>query len=128
MEIRTFREVHMFTQVRSFNDQAFQYSSLEYIEIPDYFTSLPYQCFRYGNLKDIDIPASVSKIGEWCFGGNVATLETVIVRNTTPPTIGSQTFRNQTMAQIYVPSESVEAYKSATYWSNLASRIHAIED
>jgi hypothetical protein len=43
---------------------------------------------------------------------------------TTPPTIQSNTFRNiQSDCVIHVPAESLEAYKTATYWSTHASKM-----
>ena len=50
----------------------------------------------------------------------------VIMKPTTPPIIYSTTFDKNHTYPIYVPSESVEAYKTATNWSALADRIQAI--
>jgi hypothetical protein len=38
----------------------------------------------------------------------------------------SNAFDNTNNCPIYVPSASVEAYKAATNWSSLSSRIQAI--
>jgi hypothetical protein len=39
-----------------------------------------------------------------------------------PPTINSDTFNNiPTSIPVYVPSGSVDAYKSARYWSNFTN-------
>ena len=50
----------------------------------------------------------------------------VIMKPTTPPVIFRNTFNENYTYPIYVPSESVEAYKTATNWSRLADRIQSI--
>ena len=54
-------------------------------------------------------------------------LTSIIVEATTPPTLGYAAL-DGTHANlvIYVPSESVNAYKTATNWSKYASKIQAI--
>lgn len=73
----------------------------------------------------ITIPNSVTSIGYQTFY-NCSGLNSIIVNSSTPPTLGGATFDNTNNCPIYVPAESVEAYKTATYWSNYASRITAI--
>jgi hypothetical protein len=41
----------------------------------------------------------------------------------TPPTLGSNVFSNSGITNIYVPTASVSAYKSASGWSDYASKI-----
>ena len=57
----------------------------------------------------------------------IQTLTSITIKATTPPTASSWGIvygcKN---AKIYVPAESVETYKTAQYWSNLASKIEAI--
>lgn len=70
---------------------------------------------------------------------NLPALDTLILRNTEGVlTVNSGTYYQQTIfsgtaiasgtGYIYVPSALVEAYKSATYFSNYAAQIRAIED
>lgn len=54
-------------------------------------------------------------------------LETVIVDNITPPSLSSNAFQSASSTFIiYVPDASVEAYKTASNWSNYADRIYPI--
>lgn len=53
-------------------------------------------------------------------------LKSVTCLATTPPTLGSGVFVGTNDCPIYVPAESVEAYKAASGWINYASRIQAI--
>ena len=79
------------------------------------------------SLEGIIIPASVTKIGSSAFWG-CGSLTSIVVKATTPPTGDSYMFNGTENSQIYVPSGSVEAYKSAQYWSDYAERIQAIEE
>jgi hypothetical protein len=51
------------------------------------------------------------------------------MKSTTPPTLASSgAFGEQNNAPIYVPDGSVNAYKTATNWVDLASRIFPISE
>jgi len=55
-------------------------------------------------------------------------LVSITVNATTPPTLGDSAFYHTAdRLRIYVPSESVEAYKTADGWRNYASIIQAIQ-
>ena len=49
--------------------------------------------------------------------------------NTTPPTLNSNAYNGtHSDLKIYVPDASVEAYKTATNWSQYSSRIKGISE
>ena len=101
-------------------------TSLTSIDIPDSITSIGRYTFdECSGLISIDIPNSVTSIGDgafnFCFG-----LASVTVNAITPPTLGTRAFYKINNFTIYVPAESVNAYKTATNWSTYASRIQAI--
>ena len=50
-------------------------------------------------------------------------MQYAIVKATTPPTLGTNGSMGYGNSPIYVPDASVDAYKSATNWSVIASRI-----
>ena len=57
----------------------------------------------------------------------IDTLTSITIKATTPPAASSWGFMfGCKNAKIYVPAESVETYKTAQYWSNLADKIEAI--
>jgi hypothetical protein len=96
--------------------------SLASITIPSSVTSIgrwAFVCCQ--SLTTVEIPSSVTKIGfrafEACRG-----LTSVIVRPVTPPAGDDRIFESTTCL-ICVPSESVEAYKAAKYWSAYSDRI-----
>ncbi len=99
-------------------------SSLTSITIPDSVTSLENRSFWFcTSLASITIPNGVTKIGENAFY-NCSNLTSVYCKSTTPP-IGNESMFNDNASErkIYVPHNSVEAYKTAEYWSNYASDI-----
>lgn len=115
--------------------------------IPSGVTSIDvdayYDCL---SLLNITIPASVTSIGDDAFRAhnwdteplktmklNMISNRRVTVLATTPPTLGTGVFSIQTgepdvaTYPIYVPAESLNAYKTATNWSYYANRIFPIE-
>lgn len=73
-------------------------------------------------LTSINIPNSVTSIGKQAFRGCTG-LTSITISNTTPPTLGDEAFNNTNNSPIYVPSESVNTYKSTENWSTYADRI-----
>ena len=80
----------------------------------------------YSNLLRVTIPSSVTRIGTSAFQDCTA-LTSVTINAVTPPTLPyANAFSNTNNCPIYVPSEAVNAYKTASGWSTYASRIQAI--
>lgn len=76
--------------------------------------------------KSIDIGSGITSIGNYGIKSNVCT--TIICRATTPPTCGGSAFVNTKLTGIYVPDGSVNAYKSASFWSMYSDKIHPLSD
>lgn len=101
--------------------------SLTSITIPYSVTEISYDAF-YGcrSLKNISIPSNVTSISHRALR-NCSGLTSITVEATTPPTLAAdKVFDGTNNCPIYVPAESVDAYKSATNWSTYASRIKTI--
>ena len=80
-----------------------------------------YDC---SGLTSITIPESVTRIEDRAFYGCNG-LTSLTLLSATPPTVSYQTFEGS--YPIYVPAQSVEAYKAASgYWSNYVGRIQPI--
>ncbi len=101
--------------------------SITSVTLSNNTTTIGSYAFRYCTaLTSVIIPESVTSIGNYCFNGCTA-LTNVYCKPTTPPTLGgTYTFgNNATDRKIYVPAAAVDAYKSATNWSEYASAIEA---
>ena len=124
-------------------------TSLTAINIPDSVTSIGNQAFLgCSNLTSIDIPDSVKSIGNYAFNGcsglisvtigngvtsivsyafvGCSNLESITIEATTPPFITDEAFIDTNNCPIYVPCESVAAYKAAENWSTYADRIQCV--
>ena len=99
-------------------------SSLTSVTIPDGVTTIGFSAF-YGcsSLTSVTIGDSVTIIGVYAFR-DCRSLTSVYCKAITPPTGGEDMFDgNAYDRKIYVPMQSVEAYKSAPYWSEYADLI-----
>jgi len=102
-------------------------SQLTSITIPDSVTSIDSRAFiSCRALTSVTIGNSVTSIGNSAFS-SCTKLTSITVLAATPPTIHSDSFQyNASGRKIYVPAESVEAYKAADNWSTYAADIEAI--
>ena len=118
--------------VTSIGDSAFYdwNTNNQPLVIPNSVTSIGNYAFSdwISNNQPLVIPNSVTSIGNSAFYGWTL-VPYVEVKAVTPPSlVNSNAFNNQNNAPIYVPDESVNDYKTATNWVNLASRIFPISD
>ena len=94
--------------------------NLSNIELPSTIKTIQGYAFHFCYaLKEITIPASVELIQEYAFSGSG--LETVHCLGTKPASIEQSVFNSDHLQKIYVPAESVEAYKEA--WPAYAQYI-----
>jgi hypothetical protein len=110
------------------NDAFYNCSGLTSVTIGDNVTSISGGAFHgCKGLTSIAIPDSVTSINVHAFR-LCTSLISVTVESVIPPTLGSAAFGNNGIGRkIYVPSESVEAYKAASGWSAYATDIEAIQ-
>lgn len=71
------------------------------------------------------LPSISSNLGDDSFSYLGFNLKYIISNSITPQIITAKTFSNDSIYRysIYVPDESVDAYKTATNWTALADRI-----
>jgi hypothetical protein len=112
--------------VTTIGRSAFKESVLPNVTIPNSVTKIgDYAFYWCRDLKSITIGSGVTSIGSYAFEGfeNLS----VYCKATTPPSLGTDTFNcvnyDYSDVTIYVPTESVNAYKSAEGWKEYADRI-----
>ena len=111
--------------VTSIGDDAFSIcTSLTSVTIGNGVTSIGDEAFEdCTSLTSVTIGNGVTSIGWYAFNG-CTSLKEVYCKPTTPPTGGHDMFYgNPSGRKIYVPSNSVSAYKSASGWGSYASAI-----
>lgn len=99
-------------------------SSLQHVYMPNTIKTIGMYAF-YGcsGLTSIEIPDSVTSISRQAFY-NCSNLTSIYCAPSSPPTGGENMFTGiSSSCKIYVPASSVNAYKTATYWSDYSSKI-----
>lgn len=112
--------------VTSISESAFKScTSLTKVKLGNGVTGLNGYTFNAcTSLTTLELGSSIRYLG---YGETQsAQLSTLICHATTPPTIMNNSFSFGSNYSIYVPAESVDAYKAATNWSTYADRIQAI--
>ena len=134
--------------VTSVGGNAFESCSLTSVTIPDSVTEIGYDAFKdCHSLTSVTIPDSVTEIGGAAFQNctsltsisipdsvtsigysafeNCTSLTSVYCKAVTPPVLGNVYVfdDNTSVRKIYVPTGSVDTYKSTTRWSEYADAI-----
>jgi len=82
-----------------------------------------YMCYNCQKLTSLTLPTTITNIGYRSFDECNALVE-IHCKATTPPTLEQYAFEDVvTGRKIYVPQNSIEAYKAADGWSDFADQI-----
>lgn len=103
-------------------DRVFHKTGILSFEAP-YVTAIGANFFQNSpSLKKVILGEGMTSIGSSAFSACVE-LTALIVLATTPPTLDNSAFDYANKYSVYVPDASVDAYKAATRWSSIASKI-----
>lgn len=97
------------------------------LEIPGSITAINEGSFKACGFDALILPASITLIGEDAFYA-CSNLKSIMIKSITPPELRFNTPFNTgafdgSDCPIYVPCDSVDAYKAAPNWSKYADRI-----
>lgn len=93
--------------------------NLTSIEIPEGVSEFGTYAFYGTGLKSIELPESLTKLSTNIFNGCLS-LTKMTLNATTPPTLADTNAISTATTTIYVPTASLEAYQTATNWSEFA--------
>ena len=105
------------------NDAFYGCSYLTSITIPDHITCIEHGVFiNCVKLTSVTIPSEVTNVGYRAFEGCSALTE-ITVKTILPPAVfNSDSFKNVNRSiPVYVPQESLQAYKDAPVWSEFTN-------
>lgn len=123
--------------VREIGPYTFEYTAIENAIIPDSVTTLTVSVPGYPSTGDgifnncvsltsVTFGSGLTEIHRFTLQGCSALTE-VTMRRATPPTISASLFADCiNLQRIYVPANSVNAYKAASGWSQYANIIQAM--
>ena len=100
---------------------------LAVVSIPEGVTAIGFWAFyECPSLSNIIIPSTVTSIDDQAFLDCPGLTSITVLATYPPEDVSERTFENTNECPIFVPAESLEAYKTAEGWSNYVSRIHTI--
>ena len=108
---------------------AFKNVDIASITMPSGIKWVDSESFLNTNITQIEFPDTITYLSSNFYDSYSSSkhlLKTIIVRATTPPNNGGGTWSY--LDHIYVPSESVEAYKAASGWNSRPAIIEAISN
>ena len=111
--------------VTSIGGDAFEYcKNLTSVEIPNTVRNIGVLAFyTCSNLSSVVIGSHVTTIGRSAFN-TCSNLNALACKAIIPPTLGSDVFKGvEKSIPVYVPAESVDAYKAAEGWKEFGSII-----
>lgn len=123
--IISYANLTYFSSLQTMNENAFYWCyNLSKIKLPDAVSVILHDAFVRCYHLNITIGSKLARIDADAF--YYINDIVMYIAATQPPVINTNGLRQAGFEEIYVPSESVNAYKSAAGWSNFASVIKAI--
>lgn len=117
-------EITLPQSIETIGRNAFAATGLLSFTLPEGITTVAeYICFNCKSLTSLTLPSTTTNVGYRAFS-YCEKLTEIHCKATTPPTLEQYAFEDVvTGRKIYVPQDSVEAYKVADGWSDFADQI-----
>lgn len=105
---------------------SFGYTGITKVTSLGQVTNIPDDTFQgCSELRYVELPNTITNIGAHSFQG-CSKLKVIKIYADVPPTTTNNPL--QYINKIYVPDDSVEAYRSASGWTTLADKIHPMSE
>lgn len=113
--------------VTEIGGEAFKDAKMSSIVFPEGLSNIGFSAFSgCTNLTEVAFPSTLTSLAPNAFSG-CTSLSSVTSLAINPPAAAINSFNNTSNdLVIYVPAESVDAYKAANGWSTYADKIQAI--
>lgn len=124
-------KVALSSQLNYVGQQSFRYcESLKDIDLSNTVITIIRSAAFHGckSSSYIILPQTLQQMSEWGTFADCNSLVYIKCLAPTPPSLGSEAFVRTNNCPIYVPDESVNAYKTATNWSAYANRIKPLSE
>lgn len=117
-------EIALPQSIETIGKNAFAATGLRSFALPEGFTAVAESiCFNCKSLTSLTLPSTTTNVGYRAFS-YCEKLTEIHCKATTPPTLEQYAFEDAVKERkIYVPHDSVEAYKAADGWSDFADQI-----
>ncbi len=113
--------------VTAIGNHFFSYLIREKLIVPERYTTLGYKLFYRTRFNRVFLHSGITNIGSLCFA-TYQTITEIYCYAITPPGVSTDSFAIKAGTKIFVPSESVDAYKAATNWATWADNIFPIPE
>ena len=115
--------------IRKSNKRLIAVPSIDEVFVPEGVKLIGYGSASAGvrNPKIIHLPSTITELQSYSFL-SASSVKTIICKSINPPKMYNNTFYYTNPTAIYVPNDSVEAYKAADIWSTIADRIKPISE
>ena len=103
--------------ITSLGEGAFYSTKIEYINLPEGLTTIGNNAFGGNTILHgkLTLPSTLTTINEWAFGSSDFSI--VYSNAVVPPTLSNYAF-NSNVTVVFVPENSVSAYKNAPGWED----------
>ena len=122
MTFGNFTELSFFEGITSIGTSAFYFAKCGLIVFPNANMTYGSSSLRFNGAECVDLPSTITQIPNYTTGANIW-----IIRAVVPPGINGYSNLLEASA-IFVPDESVNAYKSASGWTSYSNIIKPLSE
>ena len=126
VNVTSFEEIRYFTNLKTITGFKGN-TKMTTITLPEGVTTLGTECFRTARIRYLVLPSTISTLNHQCLNP-VNYCSYIVFKSINPPSLNVNAFGLTSGCKIYVPDDSVNAYKTATNWTNYAARIRPMSE